>query len=136
MPNPDQAAIDRMNYLASQATQESSMFSALSKQGYGGTDAPSGIDNPESIKLAIGKAVALIVCHYAVKYKESTKEIAISKMLLPVQALYFSVGGETDPNIIRGIVYSFIKKAGKWDELTKSGGFGDNSIFGLSLIHI
>ena len=136
MPNPDQAAIDRMNYLASQATQESSMFSALSKQGYGGADAPSGIDNPESIKLAIGKAVALIVCHYAVKYKESTKEIAISKMLLPVQALYFSVGGETDPNIIRGIVYSFIKKAGKWDELTKSGGFGDNSIFGRKVVQL
>ena len=155
MPNPHQPAIDRMNYLASQGLQESSMFAALAQEGYGGEDAPVGIDNPESYERAKGRAIALIACHFAVKYSEAPKETAIQKMLLPLQAIFFAFGGvprgggeagseadASDPtgagagttsNAIKGLIYSFIKKSGKWDTLKSSGGFGDGSIFGKKI---
>ena len=158
MPNPNQPAVDRMRYLASRATQESSMFAALSQEGYGGEDAPVGVDNPESGGKAKGKAVALIACHFAVKYNEYPQNAAIEKMLLPLQAIFFAFGGlpsggmdeadRTDPtnplyvegfgvpvgnSAIKGMIEGFIKKAGTWDALKSSGGFGDGSIFGKRL---
>jgi hypothetical protein len=148
MPNPNQPAIDRMHHLASSATQESSMFAALSQEGYGGEDVPPGVDNPESLGKAKGKAIALIACHFAVKYNEYPQEAAIEKMLLPLQAVMFAFGGlgsltgrsqmkifgdSGDPNVVKGMIQTFIKKSGTWDKLKNSGGFGDGSIFGKKI---
>jgi len=133
-------AYDRMQYLLKQ-TQEggalgpnSSAYSALAQEGYGGAEQSSNLeDDPTSLKRILGYAASLTLGHYATTLgKKMEMNEVHHKAWVAFAAVYHAVARATDTQVIKEAMWlASMKPSNSWDNLVNSEGLSSSSAFGL-----